>query len=75
MGCAGKTRNLLWIKDMNIDLLKTEIEASIKVKHKLLEDEKLLGMVLDVSRACLKTLLAGGKIIFCGNTTIRLQTI
>jgi D-sedoheptulose 7-phosphate isomerase len=52
---------------MNIDLLKTEIEASIKVKHKLLEDEKLLGMVLDVSRACLKTLLAGGKIIFCGN--------
>jgi len=52
---------------MNIDLLKTEIEASIKVKHKLLEDEKLLGMVLDVSRECLKTLLAGGKIIFCGN--------
>ena len=67
MGCAGKTRNLLWIKNMNIDLLKTEIEASIKVKHKLLEDEKLLDKVLEVSGACLKTLLAGGKIIFCGN--------
>ena len=52
---------------MNIDLLKTEIEASIKVKHKLLEDEKLLDKVLEVSGACLKTLLAGGKIIFCGN--------
>ncbi len=52
---------------MNIDLLKTEIEASIKVKHKLLDDEKLLDKILDVSRACLKTLLDGGKIIFCGN--------
>ena len=52
---------------MNIDLIKTEIEASIKVKHNLLEDEKLLDKVLDVSRACVKTLLAGGKIIFCGN--------
>jgi D-sedoheptulose 7-phosphate isomerase len=52
---------------MNIDLLKTEIEASIKVKQKLLDDEKLLDKVLDVSRACLKTLLNGGKIIFCGN--------
>lgn len=52
---------------MNIDLLKNEIEASIKVKRKLLEDEKLLDQVLEVSRACLETLLAGGKIIFCGN--------
>ena len=52
---------------MNIDLLKSEIEASIKVKRKLLEDEKLLDQVLEVSRECLKTLLDGGKIIFCGN--------
>ena len=52
---------------MNIDLLKSEIEASIKVKRKLLEDEKLLGQVLEASRACLKSLHAGGKIIFCGN--------
>ena len=54
-------------KNMNIDLLKTEIEASIKVKRKLLEDEKLLDKVLEISRACFKTLLDGGKIIFCGN--------
>ena len=52
---------------MNTDLLKSEIEASIKVKRKLLEDEKLLDQVLEVSRACLQSLLDGGKIIFCGN--------
>ena len=54
-------------KNMNIDLLQTEIEASINVKRKLLVDEKLLDKVLEISRACFKALLDGGKIIFCGN--------
>jgi D-sedoheptulose 7-phosphate isomerase len=52
---------------MNTDLLKSEIEASIKVKQKLLEDGILLGQILDIGTACLGSLRAGGKIIFCGN--------
>lgn len=52
---------------MNIDTLKAEIDASINVKCKLLEDENLLEKVLEISSACLKALHAGGKIIFCGN--------
>ena len=52
---------------MNIDLLKSEIEASIKVKQKLLEDVLLLDQILDISKSCLGSLRAGGKIIFCGN--------
>ena len=52
---------------MNIELLKSEIEASIKIKRKLLEETKLLDQVLEVSRACLESLHSGGKIIFCGN--------
>ncbi len=53
--------------DMNIDLLKSKIEASIKVKQQLLEDESLLDQILDISKSCLSSLRAGGKIIFCGN--------
>ena len=52
---------------MNIDLLKSEIEASINVKQQLLEDESLLGQILDISKSCIGSLRAGGKIIFCGN--------
>ena len=67
MDRAGKTRNLQMSENMNIDLLKSEIEASIKVKQQLLQDEKLLGQILDISKSCLGALRAGGKIIFCGN--------
>lgn len=52
---------------MNIDLLKSEILKSITVKKQLLEDAKLLDQILEVSSACLESLNAGGKIIFCGN--------
>ncbi len=52
---------------MNTDLLKSEIEASIKVKQRLLEDVLLLDQILDISKSCLGSLRAGGKIIFCGN--------
>ena len=53
--------------DMNIDLLKSEIEASIKVKQQLLEDEILSCQILDISKCCVDSLRVGGKIIFCGN--------
>jgi len=52
---------------MNSDLLKREIEESINVKQQLLEDEILLGKISDISKSCLGSLRAGGKIIFCGN--------
>ena len=52
---------------MNIDLLSSEIEASINVKQQLLEDENLLSQILEISKSCLGSLRAGGKIIFCGN--------
>ncbi len=52
---------------MNIDLLKSEIEESINVKQQLLEDERLLDQILEVSKSCLRSLKAGGKVIFCGN--------
>jgi D-sedoheptulose 7-phosphate isomerase len=52
---------------MNIDLLKSEIEASIKVKQRLIEDVLLLDQILDISKSCFGSLRAGGKIIFCGN--------
>jgi D-sedoheptulose 7-phosphate isomerase len=67
LGRAGKTGNLLMSDDMNIDLLKSEIEASIKVKQQLLEDESLLGQILDISKSCVDSLRVGGKMIFCGN--------
>jgi D-sedoheptulose 7-phosphate isomerase len=67
LGRAGKTGNLLLSDDMNIDLLKSEIEASIKVKQQLLEDESLLGQILDISKSCVDSLRVGGKMIFCGN--------
>ena len=47
--------------------MKREIEESINVKQQLLEDEILLGKILDISKSCLGSLRAGGKIIFCGN--------
>lgn len=52
---------------MNIDLLKCEIKASIKVKEQLLEDENFLDLILDISKSCFNSLRVGGKIIFCGN--------
>lgn len=53
--------------DINIDLLKSQIEASVKVKQQLLEDESLLCQILDISKCCVDSLRVGGKIIFCGN--------
>ena len=67
MDRTGETGNLLMSNDMNIDLLKCEIKASINVKEQLLEDEALLDQILDISKSCVISLQSGGKIIFCGN--------
>ena len=52
---------------MKVKLVKSEIEASIQVKQEILEDNFLLDKILEISQACIKSIRAGGKIIFCGN--------
>lgn len=48
-------------------LIVREIEDSIAVKQKVLRDAALLAQVERLAEACLRSLRAGGKIIFAGN--------
>ena len=52
---------------MNKQLLKNQIQESIKVKTLLCGSEALLDKVMEVALACVDSLERGGKIIFCGN--------
>jgi len=52
---------------MVIASIKAEIHASIDVKAKLLEDNDLMQKVSDLADMCVKSLMGGGKVIFCGN--------
>ena len=47
--------------------IRSQIEASIKVKQTLLADSVLLGELQQLAENCLTSLKAGGKIIFAGN--------
>ncbi len=47
--------------------IRSQIEASIKVKQTLLADSALPGELLHLAKNCLSSLKAGGKIIFAGN--------
>ena len=47
--------------------IRSQIEASIKVKQTLLADSVLLGELQQLAENCLMSLKAGGKIIFAGN--------
>jgi D-sedoheptulose 7-phosphate isomerase len=48
-------------------LIRLQIEASIAVKEALLDDEKLIGQIESLAANCVKSLQAGGKVIFAGN--------
>lgn len=48
-------------------LIRTQIEASIAVKKAVLGDEKLIGQIETLAANCVKSLQAGGKVIFAGN--------
>lgn len=50
-----------------LESIRAEVSASIAVKQLLLEDEKLLGQVEALVLQCIKSLRAGGKVIFAGN--------
>lgn len=52
---------------MNIEIVKAEITASIKLKTALLEDNALMSKVVNLADRCVISLNSGGKIIFCGN--------
>ena len=52
---------------MSINIIKSEIQASIDVKTLILQDKLLMQKVYDLASQCTQCLRAGGKIIFCGN--------
>jgi len=52
---------------VNIEIVKAEITASIKLKTALLEDNVLMSKVVNLADRCVISLNSGGKIIFCGN--------
>lgn len=52
---------------MSFHIIESEIQASIDVKTRVLNDRFLMEKVLDLSDDCIKCLNSGGKVIFCGN--------
>jgi D-sedoheptulose 7-phosphate isomerase len=52
---------------MTIEIVRSEIRASIEVKNQVLGDEALMDQVVQISHRCVNALKEGGKIIFCGN--------
>lgn len=49
------------------DKIRAAISASIAVKQLILQDEKLLRQIDELSSLCVKSINAGGKIIIAGN--------
>ena len=60
-------KNYLKYKDMTIQNVKLQIQASIDVKTTLLTDVDLMEQVVELAEKCTMALRAGGKVIFCGN--------
>jgi len=52
---------------MTIAIVKESINASIKVKTQLIEDDGLMAQIVELASRCTESLKEGGKIIFCGN--------
>ena len=52
---------------MTLEIVKSQIQASIDVKVTLLSDDTLLQQVYELAEKCTAALRAGGKVIFCGN--------
>ena len=52
---------------MTISIVKSEIQASIDVKNKLLKSNVLMQQISKLADKCVDSLKLGGKIIFCGN--------
>lgn len=50
-----------------INEIRNEIEKSLAVKEAVLKDENIHRQLETLATACLNSLKAGGKVIFCGN--------
>ena len=50
-----------------INLIQREIQDSINLKQKILDDVMLLKQIDEVAKVCLKSLMSGRKIILAGN--------
>lgn len=48
-------------------IVRTEIDASIKAKNKILESETTIASILELGKECANCLERGGKVIFAGN--------
>lgn len=49
------------------DIIKQNIEDSVKVKQALLSDEKAVAAIVEAVDACVSAYRNGGKIMWCGN--------
>ncbi len=49
------------------EYIRSNIEESIETKKKLLNDERLLQVIEEVSRVCIEAYEKGNKIMVCGN--------
>ena len=55
------------LKIFDLEEIKTQIQASIAVQLDIMDHEKLLTQISQLSLACVRSLRNGGKIIFAGN--------
>ena len=51
----------------NLNLLKSRIEASVRLKTSLLSNETLLNNVIHLANEIVRTYRSGGKVLWCGN--------
>ena len=49
------------------DLIKKNINDSLKVKQNLIQNDKLINQVVDVANQIIKAFKGGKKLLFCGN--------
>ena len=49
------------------NLIESNIKDSINLKQKILTDNNILNVIVDVSKIMIKTFSNGGKLLFCGN--------
>lgn len=47
--------------------IKQAIIDSIAIKKRILEDDHFINLINKIAKICIKSLKAGGKILFCGN--------
>ncbi|HEY3488074.1 MAG TPA: D-sedoheptulose 7-phosphate isomerase [Gammaproteobacteria bacterium] len=52
---------------LTIDYIKENVQAAVKLKQAILQDEQLLQNILSVAAACVAALRKGNKLLFAGN--------